>query len=86
MAKLGDRIKLLGILYASPIYDVNGKIEVIQIPTANVVYSKMGIPINLGYVIKSSRILDFEPIFREQLANTKLNQITTLKEIQSEEN
>lgn len=86
VAKLGDRIKSLGILYAGPIYDVNGKIEVIQIPTANVVYSKTGIPINLGYVIKSSRILDFEPIFREQLANKKLNQITNLKEIKSEAN
>ena len=80
---IGVRTKLLGVLYSGPIYNVNGEIKVCEIPTANVVYSRTGIHINLGLVIKSPLILDFEPIFKEQLANKKLNQIS-VKDIKSE--
>ena len=79
----GNRTKLLGILYAGPTYDVNGKIQVTEIPTAIVAYSPTSIPVNLGYVIKSSRILDFEPIFREQLKKNRLSQII-VKEMKDE--
>lgn len=66
---LGTRIKLLGVLYAVPIHTVNGKIEVRTIPTANVAYLNVGIPVNLGYVINATQILEFKPIFEKLLAN-----------------
>ena len=63
------RIKLLGILYAGPQYQINGEIKVIDIPTAQAAISESSIPVNLGLVIKSKLILDFEPIFENLLNN-----------------
>lgn len=58
-----SRIKLLGVLYAGPQHTVEGKIEIVTVPTQQKVVSMAGIPNNLGIVIKSERLLDFEAIF-----------------------
>ena len=56
------RIRLLGILYAGPLYTAEGSILIKNIPTKNVPVVISQIPANLGLVIKSSKILDFEQI------------------------
>lgn len=68
--KIEARMYLLGILYGGPQYTVEGKIVVKNIPIRQEPISQTTIPINLGYVIKSQKILDFEGKLKE-LVNTK---------------
>jgi hypothetical protein len=57
------RLFLLGILYAGPQYTVGG--EVIKtVPGVSSEKVKSEIPMNLGYVIKSSEILGFKTILK----------------------
>ena len=63
-----SRIFLLGVLYAGPQLTVNGEIQVVTIP--NVQQKALAvshIPNNLGYIIKSERIMDFIPIIKQKL-------------------
>jgi hypothetical protein len=61
----GNRVYLLGILYAGPQLTVEGEIKVVTIPNVQQkALSISHIPNNLGYVIKSERLLDFTEIFR----------------------
>lgn len=62
---IGRRTKLLGILYAGPQHKTTGEIQVVQVPTAQKPISVLQIPINLGVVIKASKLLDFESVFRQ---------------------
>lgn len=59
---LGNRVKLLGVLYAGPQYTAEGQIVVRTVPTASVPLARTAIPTNLGYVIKADRILEFERV------------------------
>ena len=62
-----SRIFLLGVLYAGPQLTVNGEIQVVTIP--NVQQKALAvshIPNNLGYIIKSERIMDFIPIIKQK--------------------
>ncbi len=59
------RIKLLGILYAGPIQQITGEIEIVEIPTENRPIPVSTIPINLGIVIKSSTLSDFDELFSQ---------------------
>jgi hypothetical protein len=63
----GTRMKLLGILYAGPQLTVEGKIQVVPAPTKAVPIALSQIPLNLGFVIKAERILDFEPLLKQPL-------------------
>jgi len=56
-------IKLLGILYGGPEYTKQGKIVVVNIPTRQEARSITTIPTNLGFVIRSEMLLDFENVF-----------------------
>jgi hypothetical protein len=58
-----SRIKLLGILYAGPQHTVEGDIRIVTVPTKHKAVSLATIPNNLGIIIKSERLLDFEDIF-----------------------
>ena len=59
------RLYLLGILYAGPQLTVTGEIQVVTVPNAQQkALSISHIPNNLGYIIKSSTILDFIPIIK----------------------
>lgn len=61
-----SRVYLLGILYAGPQLTVTGDIQIVTIPTVQQkAMSVSHIPNNLGYIIKSERILDFIPIFEK---------------------
>lgn len=57
------RNKLLGILYAGPMYTAQGDVVVVEVPTALKGFANTLIPTNLGFVIKSSRLLEFQPLF-----------------------
>ncbi|MFR9596797.1 MAG: serine protease [Rikenellaceae bacterium] len=70
----GNRLILLGVLYAGPQYTVAGRMRVVNIPTAQqVVQPISSIPNNLGYVIKADALFDFIPIIKEILRTGKIN-------------
>jgi hypothetical protein len=58
-------VKLLGIVSAVYQYDFEGKVTQIIIPSALDFQSKTTLPINLGVVIKSSCLEDFETVLQE---------------------
>lgn len=58
---IGSRVKLLGVLYAGPMYAATGEIVVVNIPTAQRSMAVSKLPINLGFVIRSERLNEFEP-------------------------
>jgi len=62
----GPTLKMLGVLYAGPQYSVTGTIDVIPIPTKCEQVAISRIPVNLGYVIKAERLLEFEGVFRSR--------------------
>jgi hypothetical protein len=61
----GSRIKLLGVLYAGPQYTATGEIEIVNVPVKQQPVAKSNIPSNLGIVIKSEKLLDFDGIFND---------------------
>ena len=63
----GNRIALLGTLYAGPQHTATGEVRVVDIPTANTPVAFSTIPNNLGLVINGSKLLDFEQIVSERL-------------------
>ncbi len=58
-----SRIKLLGVLYAGPQHTVEGEIKIVMVPTQQKAVAIAEIPNNLGIIIKSERLIDFEGIF-----------------------
>lgn len=70
IAKHGDimmgqnRIYLLGVLYAGPCHNVKGEVEVVPIVDMFKGTSETRIPNSLGYVIKSSEILELEKLLK----------------------
>ncbi len=66
-----SRIKFLGVLYAGPVMTADGSIEVLPTPTTDNVRTRTQIPINLGYVIKAKKLLEFEQIFKKELDNVQ---------------
>ncbi|SIR15218.1 Trypsin-like peptidase domain-containing protein [Alkalispirochaeta americana] len=63
----GNRIALLGILYAGPQHTAEGEIEVVEIPTASKPISRFRIPNNLGLVIEASQLQAFDSVFQEKM-------------------
>lgn len=59
---LGQRVHLIGILYAGPQFTTTGDIHVVNIPTSQKPISVSQIPMNLGLIVKSHKLLDFERI------------------------
>ncbi len=60
---LGTRVKLLGVLHAGPQFTATGEIVVQDVPTSKEAVPYTAIPANLGYVISSQKLRDFEKIF-----------------------
>jgi V8-like Glu-specific endopeptidase len=60
---LGSRLKLLGILYAGPQHTATGEIEIVDVPVAQKPVLISRIPNNLGIVIKSELLKDFDDVF-----------------------
>jgi len=59
-----NRIRLVGVLYAGPQYTTEGAVIIKNIPVRAVPTALVNMPINLGYVIKAERLLDFESLFK----------------------
>jgi len=64
---IGSRIALLGILYAGPQHTATGEIQIVNVPTQQKPVAFSRIPNNLGLVIKSGKLLDFDPILQKLL-------------------
>ncbi len=67
----GNRIALLGTLYAGPQHNAEGEIVVVEVPTDTRAFAISRIPNNLGLVIQASKLMDFEPILA-QMASARL--------------
>ncbi len=63
------RLYLLGVLYAGPQFTATGEIQVVDIPTRLRPVAFSDVPMNLGLVIKSRRILELEDVMRELMKN-----------------
>ncbi|HBT4728813.1 S1 family peptidase [Klebsiella quasipneumoniae] len=59
---MGERFIFLGLLYAGPVTNVSGKIEIIDVPTAATQVINSTITMNLGLVIKAEKLNDFKPL------------------------
>lgn len=57
-----DRLYLLGVLYAGPQHTITGEIKIVNVPTSLDQISESRIPNNLGIVIKSNKLLDFDKV------------------------
>jgi len=64
-----NRVKLMGVLYAGPQYTAEGEIAIVNVPTVQRPVVLSNIPNNLGIVIKSTKLLDFDPIL-QRIANS----------------
>lgn len=62
---IGTRLKLLGVLYAGPQITAQGDIAVVDVPTQQRPIALSNIPMNLGYVIKAEKLLDFETLLEQ---------------------
>ena len=64
--KLGtSRIRLIGIVHSGFIHTAEGTVEIIDIPTRSVEIVSSQVPNNLGIVIKSQRLLDFDSLLSD---------------------
>jgi hypothetical protein len=63
------RIKLLGILYAGPVYNAKGDIVVMNQPALAKPTAVSPIPINLGVVIKASQLAAFDTLLQTMIAS-----------------
>jgi Trypsin-like peptidase domain len=70
---VGSRVKFLGVLHAGPVHTVDGTIEVIDIPTRQEVLARSSIPTNLGIVLKSRLLADFDVAIDEEMRRTSPN-------------
>lgn len=61
-----NRAILIGVLFAGPQHTTQGEIRVVDIPTTQREIVLSTIPNNLGYVIKSKKLLDFENMLKTQ--------------------
>jgi hypothetical protein len=64
---VGTRIHFLGVLFAGPVLQADGRIEVVDIPTHSVAISVTAIPIHLGYYVKASALRDLKPVLLKAL-------------------
>lgn len=58
----GNRMYLVGIVYAVAQHSVTGEITIVDVPAANTPISLTNIPNNLGAVIKACKLIDFEAV------------------------
>lgn len=55
-----NRVILMGVLFAGPQHVAQGEIQTIDVPLQQVSISMSRIPNNLGFVVKSCKLLDFK--------------------------
>lgn len=73
--KVGTRIALLGVLYAGPQFTAEGEVKIMNVPTAKQkIVSISDIPMNLGMVINSEKLLDFEQMLHNLVKKQKISE------------
>jgi len=65
----GDRLRLVGIIYAVAQHTVDGDIKIIDVPTNKMPKAITQIPNNLGVAIHSRKLKEFEKILEERIGN-----------------
>jgi hypothetical protein len=61
------RLLFLGVLFAGPQHIVEGPVGMVEVPElVRVARAVSAIPNNLGFVVKSAKLLDFESILRDR--------------------
>lgn len=68
---VGNRLVLLGYLFAGPVYSADGKIVIKEIPTSTKVNIKTDVMINLGYYIKVSALEEFRQEVEKKVQETQ---------------
>jgi hypothetical protein len=63
----GERLMLLGLLYAGPQITASGEVSVQAVPTTNRMVADISTMMHLGYVTRSERLLDMEEVVRIEL-------------------
>lgn len=63
----GNRVKLVGIIYAVAQHTVNGEIKIVEAPVAKTSVAITQIPNNLGVAIHARKLKEFEGILRRLL-------------------
>ena len=66
---VGSRLILLGVLYAGTKMNIEGNVEIVEVPTVNIPIMKSKIPNNIGIIIKIEKLLNFEIILEQKLNN-----------------
>lgn len=66
----GNRVALLGTLYAGPQQSTTGEIRVVEVPTDTKAIAVGNIPINLGLVIQANELLLLEEAVKAMVART----------------
>ena len=69
---VGNRVKLLGVLYAGPQMNAEGKIVAKPIPVTFMPVSETKLMIHLGYVVKAEEIVVAAKAFEDHLKRQKL--------------
>ncbi len=64
----GARVKLLGVLYGGPQHTATGEIRIVNVPTRDAPVAISRIPNNLGLIIKSSCLTEFDDVIRPLLS------------------
>lgn len=67
---MGNRIKLVGIVYAVAQHAVTGELKIVDIPASKTQVARTLIPNNLGVAIHARKLLDFEAILPEVKADS----------------
>jgi hypothetical protein len=71
---LGNRLLLIGILYAVHLHTAQGEIKIVTVPTGNAPMAFSQIPNNLGICVRSTRILDFQDILQKRADDESTSQ------------
>lgn len=67
----GETLNFIGILYGGPQYVSIGEVKILPIAEKKDTVTVFSIPNNLGYVIKSSTLKDFESMFKSSFYKNK---------------
>jgi SEC-C motif/Trypsin-like peptidase domain len=68
---LGDKVVLLGTLYAGPQFTAEGEIVVVNVQTNPKALALSSIPTNLGLVIQAAELVGLEDEIRKKCANVR---------------
>jgi hypothetical protein len=62
---LGSRLHLLGVLFGGPQFDAEGRLEIVDVPTATAARIQTRIPLHLGYFVRAGELLPL----RDEMSN-----------------